>query len=53
MLQIRAARPEDVGNSKLIRGLAEYEREPLADERPRSRVCCAMVSETYPKIPLP
>lgn len=31
MLQIRAARPEDIATIlKLIRGLAEYEREPLA-----------------------
>jgi GNAT superfamily N-acetyltransferase len=31
MLVIRAARPEDVGTIlKLIRGLAEYEHEPLA-----------------------
>ncbi|MGA3126621.1 MAG: GNAT family N-acetyltransferase [Candidatus Korobacteraceae bacterium] len=31
MLQIRAAQPEDVGTIlKLIRGLAEYEREPQA-----------------------
>jgi GNAT superfamily N-acetyltransferase len=31
MLQIRTAQPEDVGTIlKLIRGLAEYEREPLA-----------------------
>jgi GNAT superfamily N-acetyltransferase len=33
MLLIRAAQPEDVGTIlKLIRGLAEYEREPLAAE---------------------
>jgi GNAT superfamily N-acetyltransferase len=33
MLQIRAAQPEDVGTIlKLIRGLAEYEHEPLAVE---------------------